>query len=298
MRYRLRYLHHDLELGQGQFVVGRSASCQLSLDDPLVSRRHALLIVSRSGVTIEDLQSRNGVLVNTQRVKNRQPLRVGDRISIGSQELTLLEEHESSGRETASHVVAKRTLPNVPRVDASDSASVPRADLSDSEPSLTVAPAPAPAPIDSDDPSMVRRTDSWNLLGGVAEKALAMGRAEEAERMLASALNDVLEASRARKRLSPWIVDLAARFAAKLATGTAKGAWADYVIELYDLQDRPCPASVVDELYSALHKVNAIDLVRLRSYVARMREKSGLFGPAEKFLLQRLEGLERLAALR
>jgi hypothetical protein len=125
-----------------------------------------------------------------------------------------------------------------------------------------------------------------------------MGRADEAERLLASPLADVVEASRAGKRLSPWLVDMAARFAAKLATATAKGAWADYVIELYDAQLRPCPAPVVDELYNAFRKVNAIDLVRLRGYVARMREKQASLGPAERFLLQRLEGLERLAALR
>ena len=64
------------------------------------------------------------------------------------------------------------------------------------------------------------------LLGGVAEKALAMGRAEEAERLLSSALADVIEASRAG-RPSPSLVDIAARFAAKLATATGKGAWAD-----------------------------------------------------------------------
>src|SRR5258708_7801250 len=49
MRFRLRYLQHDLELTEGQFAVGRNASCQLSLDDPLVSRRHAILYVSRAG---------------------------------------------------------------------------------------------------------------------------------------------------------------------------------------------------------------------------------------------------------
>ena len=91
---------------------------------------------------------------------------------------------------------------------------------------------------------MVRRADAFNLLGGVAEKALAMGRADEAERLLASPLADVVEASRAGKRLSPWLVVMAARVAAKLATATAKGAWADYVIELYDAQLRPCPAPV------------------------------------------------------
>jgi len=288
MRFRLRYLHHDLELIEGQFAVGRSAGCQLSLDDPLVSRRHALLVVSREGVTIEDLQSRNGVIVNGQRIPGRTKVVAGDKIVIGSQELTLLEGRESAGRETASHQMGKRTLPKMPAA----------AELIAAERASSVPPSEQMLGDPDAEPSMVRRADAFNLLGGVAEKALAMGRADEAERLLASPLADVVEASRAGKRLSPWLVDMAARFAAKLATATAKGAWADYVIELYDAQLRPCPAPVVDELYNAFRKVNAIDLVRLRGYVARMREKQASLGPAERFLLQRLEGLERLAALR
>ena len=288
MRFRLRYLHHDLELIEGQFAVGRSAGCQLSLDDPLVSLRHALLVVSREGVTIEDLQSRNGVIVNGHRIPGRTQVRAGDKIVIGSQELTLLEGRESAGRETASHQMGKRTLPKMPAAPELMAAE-------------RVSSVPPSEPMIGDpdaEPSMVRRADAFNLLGGVAEKALAMGRADEAERLLASPLADVVEASRAGKRLSPWLVDMAARFAAKLATATAKGAWADYVIELYDAQLRPCPAPVVDELYNAFRKVNAIDLARLRGYVARLREKQSSLGPAERFLLQRLEGLERLAALR
>jgi predicted component of type VI protein secretion system len=289
MRFRLRYLHHDLELIEGQFAVGRSAGCQLSLDDPLVSRRHALLVVSREGVTIEDLQSRNGVILNGQRIPGRTKVQAGDKIIIGSQELTLLEGRESAGRETASHQMGKRTLPKMPAAT----------ELMAAERASSVPPSEQQMLGDPDaEPSMVRRADAFNLLGGVAEKALAMGRADEAERLLASPLADVVEASRAGKRLSPWLVDMAARFAAKLATATAKGAWADYVIELYDAQLRPCPAPVVDELYNAFRKVNAIDLVRLRGYVARLRDKQGSLGPAERFLLQRLEGLERLAALR
>ena len=288
MRFRLRYLHHDLELIEGQFAVGRSAGCQLSLDDPLVSRRHALLVVSRDGVTIEDLQSRNGVIVNGQRIPGRTKVVAGDKIVIGSQELTLLEGRESAGRETASHHMGKRTLPKMPAA----------AELIAAERASSAPPSEQMLGDADAEPSMVRRADAFNLLGGVAEKALAMGRADEAERLLASPLADVVEASRAGKRLSPWLVDMAARFAAKLATATAKGAWADYVIELYDAQLRPCPAPVVDELYNAFRKVNAIDLVRLRGYVARLREKQASLGPAERFLLQRLEGLERLAALR
>jgi len=70
------------------------------------------------------------------------------------------------------------------------------------------------------------------------------------------------------------------------------------VIELYSAQQRMCPAPVIDELYNAMRKVTAIDIVRLRSYVEQLRQRLSSFGPAERFLFQRLEGLERLAALR
>jgi pSer/pThr/pTyr-binding forkhead associated (FHA) protein len=288
MRFRLRYLHHDLELNQGEFALGRSAECQLSLDDPLVSRRHALLIVASDGVTIEDLQSRNGVVLNGERITRRTALNAGDRIMIGSQELTLLLGRELADREPFATHVSQRTLPKI-AVTQTPTGPAPAA--------VTVRPPRVGTTSDADVGSE-RRADAFNLLGGVADKALAMGRADEAERLLASALADVVEASRSGKHPSPSLVDVAARFAAKLATATAKGTWADYVVELYDAEGRPCPAAVIDELYGALRKVSAIDLTRLRTYIAHLRERQMTLGPAEKFLLQRIEGLERLAALR
>jgi len=289
MRFRLRYQHHDLALGDGEFVVGRSAGCQLSLDDPLVSRRHAMLVVTKDAVTVEDLGSRNGVIVNGERISAKAVLQPGDKIIIGSQELVLLRGRENAMRETAS-LASRGTMPKI--------AAVP-------ETSVRNEPSEPPTPLKEDltgrtegDSSTVRRVTAFKLLGGVAEKAFAMGRADEAERLLAGPLADLVEASRNGRPVSPWLVDVAARLAAKLATTTAKGAWADYVIELYQSQGRPCAAPVVDELNNAFRKVNAIDLVRLRAYLAELREKQATLGPAERFLLQRIEGLERLAALR
>src|SRR3954468_3988855 len=89
MAYRLRYLAHDLELPVGEFVVGRSTECQLSLDDPLVSRRHAVLRVRRDGVSVQDLGSRNGVLVNAVKISGERELAAGEKVSIGSQEMVL-----------------------------------------------------------------------------------------------------------------------------------------------------------------------------------------------------------------
>src|ERR1700693_1549560 len=113
MAFRLRYLQHDLELNEGQFAVGRNATCQLSLDDPLVSRRHALLTVTSDGVTIEDLQSRNGVLVNGKRIAGRIDIQVGDRILIGAQELTLLQGKAVSRDHQPTTGNAKMTLPKM-----------------------------------------------------------------------------------------------------------------------------------------------------------------------------------------
>lgn len=276
MRFRLRYLQHDLELSEGTFAVGRNASCQLSLDDPLVSRRHALFEVTPNGVTVEDLESRNGVLVNGQRIEARIRLSVGDRILIGSQELTLLAARDA---QAVGGGVGKMTLPKM-RVNTPSSSF--RAQGVENDP----------------EPSMVRRADQFKLLSGVAEKALAMGRAGEAERLLASALADVIEATRANRPLPPTLVDQAAKFSAKLATATGKGGWADYVVELYQAQKRPCPAGVIDELYNAMRKVTAVDMNRLRAYIAMLRQNLHRYGPAERFLFQRIEGLERLAALR
>ncbi len=282
MRFRLRYLHHDLELSEGQFAVGRSADCQLSLDDPLVSRRHALLVVTEASVSVEDLQSRNGVMVNGQRIAGRTPVQPGDRILIGSQELMLLRARDTNMYETVNVVPPRGTLPKILAVG----------DLEPSGSRLAFTHG------DGVDSSVVRKVAAFKLLGGVAEKALAMGRADEAERLLTAPLSEVGEASRGGRQVSQTLVDDAARFAAKLANATGKGSWVDYVIEVYRVQGRPCSAPVVDELNTAFRKVNTIDLVRFREYLAVLHGKQASFGPAERFLLQRIEGLERLAALR
>jgi hypothetical protein len=294
MPYRLRYLQHDLELSDGQFAVGRNASCQLSLDDPLVSRRHAILTVTKDGVTVEDLKSRNGVLVNGRRIERATVVRAGDKILIGSQEMMLLETrtgalgspaHITSGgglpKMTLSKLEAALAVPEEQSSVSFSGVSIPSSNVSDFDP----------------EPSMMRRVDGFRVLGGVAEKALAMGRADEAERLLASALADVIEACRAGRKIPTSLAEQAGRFSARLATATGKGAWADFVIELYSSQGRPAPAPIIDEMYNAFRKVSSVDVTKLREYIEKLRGKLTTFGPADRFLFQRLEGLERLLAV-
>lgn len=68
-------------------VVGRGADADLRLNDPGVSRRHALITVAgtpdRPVVTIEDLGSTNGIIVNGSKV-SKTALREGTRIELGN----------------------------------------------------------------------------------------------------------------------------------------------------------------------------------------------------------------------
>lgn len=90
-RFRLRFLLQEIDLPQGDTLVGRSANCQVTLDDPLVSREHARLRIEGANATVEDLGSRNGVQLGGKPISGKATLGNGDRIRIGTQELVFLE---------------------------------------------------------------------------------------------------------------------------------------------------------------------------------------------------------------
>jgi len=80
-------LLQEFDLPKGETIIGRSADCHVTIEDPLVSRQHARIIIDGEAATFEDMGSRNGVRVNGVNVKKPTPLRDGDRIRIGTQEL-------------------------------------------------------------------------------------------------------------------------------------------------------------------------------------------------------------------
>jgi predicted component of type VI protein secretion system len=74
-----------------QAVIGRMAACEVTLDDPSVSRRHARLSRSGSRWWVEDLGSTNGLRVNGGRVDSIE-LSDGDRLELGSVRLAFAAE--------------------------------------------------------------------------------------------------------------------------------------------------------------------------------------------------------------
>lgn len=70
-------------LQPGENVLGRSEEATARIDAPEVSRRHARLVVTLDGATIEDLASKNGTFVGERRVEGRTALQDGDRLRLG-----------------------------------------------------------------------------------------------------------------------------------------------------------------------------------------------------------------------
>ena len=82
-----------MRVDKRRVVLGRSRECDIQVEDPNVSRRHAELRQEGSTYWIVDLDSTNGVEVNGRRVK-RARLDPGDTFTVGSTDVTFSTERE------------------------------------------------------------------------------------------------------------------------------------------------------------------------------------------------------------
>jgi pSer/pThr/pTyr-binding forkhead associated (FHA) protein len=67
-----------------EFLIGRSPECHLCAGSTSISRRHCAITRNGTQVTIKDLGSRNGTLVNGEKIEGEIELKSGDEIGIGS----------------------------------------------------------------------------------------------------------------------------------------------------------------------------------------------------------------------
>ena len=83
-------------------MIGRGAHCQITIDDPLVSRQHATIHVNGDRISVEDLGSRNGLIVRGKPVKSGAVVELndGDRIRVGAQELVVCAAHAAAPQGT------------------------------------------------------------------------------------------------------------------------------------------------------------------------------------------------------
>ncbi len=276
-RFWLEHQGQTVELRAGLLQVGRSSGCHIVLDDALVSRKHAQFVVTTQGVSIEDLGSVNGVYVNSRRVTGNEALKDGDRLQIGKSEFVFRSTtHE---RQQARHTAETLHGLEVPK-----------------ELIRKMSGSPAPDSTAPPGDEQTRQGDVFELLGSVADKVLTLGRGDEAERILSTALANLLAEARAGKAMSSRSSERAVLYAVKIAEATGRARWVDYCFELFGALKRPLPAEIVDQLYTVVRKVSGVSLPTLREYLTILQGLASTLGPSERFVLQRLEGLERVAA--
>ncbi len=82
--FRLVLDRREIDLRDGENLLGREAGAVAWLDSASVSRRHARIVVEGGAATLEDLGSRNGTKVNGRPASGRVALADGDAIELGT----------------------------------------------------------------------------------------------------------------------------------------------------------------------------------------------------------------------
>lgn len=89
LKMKLRFLNgrmrgETLEIERlSTYTIGREPTCEICLDEPLVSKKHAAVSYTDEAFRIEDLGSRNGTYVDSKRIEGKAVLKEGSIISIG-----------------------------------------------------------------------------------------------------------------------------------------------------------------------------------------------------------------------
>jgi hypothetical protein len=276
-RYRLRFPVHELDLPQGEATVGRSSDCWLTLDDPLISRRHASFVVADDSLWIDDLGSRNGVRINERSITGRVLLNDGDRIKLGSQQLLVRKvlPLEARTRKATGFLVA---CPGCGLPYSSENPVCPKCGPIVSE------------PIEETTNTV---TSAWSieLILETLKRAEARGRPADVERLLVRAKDEL---GRNPERVDDRRLDQLADSAVRFAILQANLDWARWALSLYathGLVPRP-------EVGLALHQLSEEDRSTLApavDEVVRSLSEGSLLDPADR---ESVRSLRVLASVR
>lgn len=242
-RYRLRFVLQEFDLPRGTTLVGRSLDCHLTIEDPLVSRRHARIVVTDGGAHIEDLGSRNGVKVNGAPIRQATLLRNGDRLRIGTQELVFSRVDEAARGHS-------RTTGQL-RLCANCRQPYPREMLAC--PSCEATEQTDDETLTASGPSLSHQW-SMQLFVEALERALRLGRISDAERLVRRASAQVEELLAAGGRVEETALAALGAQAAATTVATGDPAWTVWVLEIYGRCAKIPPRSVIERLVKVIEK--------------------------------------------
>jgi pSer/pThr/pTyr-binding forkhead associated (FHA) protein len=100
--YRDGHLVNQVDVSRLPFLIGRSSANDLIVIDNNVSRRHAMIDYVGGIYVLEDLHSKNGLLLNRVR-QTRGLLRSGDVFTLGPVDITFRDAADSVEPEAVPH---------------------------------------------------------------------------------------------------------------------------------------------------------------------------------------------------
>ena len=87
--FKLLWADREIALQEGENILGRERDAAAWIDVYSVSRHHARIVVCGESATLEDLGSKNGTFLNDEAVTKPCPISDGDRLRIGTVEMTV-----------------------------------------------------------------------------------------------------------------------------------------------------------------------------------------------------------------
>ncbi len=291
-RFRLRHQSSNLEMPLGEFLIGRSSECHLSIDDASVSRKHAVLTVDVAYVTVRDLGSRNGVRVNGKAIDGEQRLSHLDKIGIGNQEMLFIDADQGGQQKAATVELGRCAACGAVSPRDAEACSVCGARMSDGKTDgqtidLRIGGA-------SDD--VGKAQDAFLVVAGIAEKTLAMGSFEKAEQLLAAHLDTMVFRAQRGETYSQAATERAIGFALRLAEERNPRRWLQWIFILHIAAKRVMDAATIDRLHEVVRKVRYNDSRPLRDYLGFLAGIEDRLSAADRFLVKRLEALQRVIA--
>jgi DNA-binding winged helix-turn-helix (wHTH) protein len=111
LAFRLIWGDREIALRPGENLIGREEGSALWIDDALVSRHHARIVIDESGAVLEDLGSKNGTLLRGRRIETPTKLADEDLITIGPASMIFRVLHQTGSTASATEEQRERPRP-------------------------------------------------------------------------------------------------------------------------------------------------------------------------------------------
>jgi len=268
--YWLRVKANELQLVRAETLIGRSHECAIKLSDPMVSRRHARILLEHGVLRLEDLGSCHGTFINQRLVREPTVLLAGDKIVVGSCTIDVV--CRSLATPGSSSGFAILPTSGVRLIEAEREAAVP--DSRDT----------------CDSPTGVSE-----YLTGPRPVIFPPGMLDTASATLASHVQHLLNAIGREQPVPDAVIDTAGWYCVKMGQVTHQSRWLDAAVQLHLAGRRIMRDETLAEALRLTRSGVQCDLALVRNYIRAVVDDNPTFADEERQHRPALR--ERLAAL-